>query len=160
MDELFLLTKVGAILLLFCAPVLSSGSDWLATLASLFPRMDAEIGAATGAGAVAAGIGVMGGVHKGSPAGAELVAATLGMLPITGVGLLVTVPRTVDCCVAMDDTEFDLVGLKERAGRAGEGAWPCTEANCFAGEGAEGWVGVGSGEAWFELEIEMARDGL
>ena len=79
-------------------------------------------GAAIGAGAVAADMGVMGGVHKGSPAGAELVAATLGTLPITGVGLLAIVPGMVDCCVAMDDTEFDLVGLKERAGIAGESA--------------------------------------
>ena len=65
-----------------------------------------------------------------------------------------------DCCVAIDDAEFDRVGLKERAGMAGEGTWPWTEENCFAGDGADGLVGVGRGEAWFEFEMDMARDGL
>ena len=158
--ESFLLTKVGAILLLFGTPPPSSGSDWLATLASLFPSTVVGAGFGAGAGAVAADMGVIGGVQRGSPAGAELVAATLGTLPIIGVGLLVITPGKLDCCVAMDDAELDLVGLKERAGIAGEGTWPWTEANCLAGEGAEGLVGVGRGEAWLEFEMDMASDGL
>lgn len=60
-------------------------------------------------------IGVCGGVVHGKlPKEDGLVAATLGMLPRVGVGLLVMSPPgfgAFDDCVTTEEIEFDLVGL-------------------------------------------------
>ncbi len=69
-------TGVGAILRFFT--VFSSGSDSLTPPASLFPKVLPFMELA----------GVIGGVVKGTPAGPELVAVTLGTVPIVGVGEL------------------------------------------------------------------------
>ena len=59
----------------------------------------------------------------GNPTGAELVAATDGTLPIVGAGLLLMTAAgvcTFDDCVAIDEVEFDRLGLGGRTLGAGE----------------------------------------
>lgn len=114
-------------------------------------------------GQLAIDIGVIGGVHKGRPAGAEFVAATLGTLPIVGVGLLAIMPAGVcinDDCVAIDEFELDLLGLTGRTAAAGEGEGARMEEEWgFTGEAAEAAVGVGTGDGWDDPETDIDKVG-
>lgn len=155
------LTRVGAILLLFCVVVLSSFSDSLAALASLLPRILplTELVALW----VYPDMGVCGGVVVGKPTEAELVAATLGTLPNVGVGLVMMIPLAVcNCedCVAMDEAELDRVGLGGRPTgmRDGEGANPDDEA-CLIDDEAVTVVGVGTGVVAAEDIEDVASNG-
>jgi hypothetical protein len=58
-------------------------------------------------------MGVIGGVTMGRPLNDDPEAATLGMVPRVGVGALLIIVAT-DAWVAMEETEFDLVGLPWR----------------------------------------------
>lgn len=85
----------------------------------------------------------------GKPTEAELVAATLGTFPSVGVGLVMMIPLAVCSCedwVAMEEAEFDLVGLGGRpTGMAdGEGANP-SDGACFISDGTVIVGGVGTG---------------
>ena len=99
----------------------------------------------------------------GRPIEAELVAATLGTVPNVGVGLLMISPLGVcicDDCVAIDEAEFDLVGLAggTAATGEGEGASPDDEA-CFTNGGAVTVVGVGTGVGVAEDIENVVSDG-
>lgn len=94
-------------------------------------------------------MGVCGGVVIGKPTEAELVAATLGTFPNVGVGLVMITPLAVCNCedwVAMEEAEFDLVGLggRPRGMADGEGANPSDDA-CLISDGAVIVDGVGTG---------------
>ena len=107
-------------------------------------------------------IGVIGGVHKGRPGGAELVAATLGTLPRVRMGLLVTMPLGVcatEDCVAIEEAELDLLGLTGRAVVCIGCDVPSVDEDGLAGEGAEAVVGVGTGEACAEPKTDIAKAG-
>lgn len=106
-------------------------------------------------------MGVIGGVDNGRPPVEGLAAATLGTVPRVGVGLVAMIPVAVcmnDDCVAMDDAEFDRVGLVGRPGGPG-GADTVEAAGALAMLGVDTAVGVGTGEGWVEFETDMARDG-
>ena len=148
------MTGVGAILLFFCGCCLSSRSDSLVPPISRFPRKllltEPELD-----------IGVIGGVYKGSPAGPELLAVTLGTLPIVGVGSLITLVAGVcakEKVVATDEVEFDLLGLTGRP-IAGDWEGASMDEEGFAGEEAVAPVGVGNGEGWVEFDTEIAKEG-
>lgn len=140
-------TRVGAILrrlVFFC----SSGSDSEIPPTSLFPRLLSLIELAL----LPVARGVIGGVLKGTPVGAELVAATLGTLPNVGVGLLPTNPAM---CVVTDDVEFERLGLGGRPLTPTDD--PTLGLLILVKAGALMAVGVGTGEGWAELETEIAR---
>lgn len=108
-------------------------------------------------------MGVCGGVVIGKPTEAELVAATLGTFPKVGVGLLIIIPLAVcncDDCVAMDEAEFDLVGLGGRPTgmEDGEGANTNDDA-CLTKDGAVTVVGVGTGVVVAEDIEDMVSEG-
>ena len=99
----------------------------------------------------------------GRPTEPELVAATLGTFPNVGVGLLMMMPLAVcicDDCVAIDEAEFDLVGLGGRPTgmEDGEGANPDDEI-CLSSGGAVTVVGVGTGVVPAEDIEDMASEG-
>ena len=105
-------------------------------------------------------IGVIGGVERGNAPVDGFAAATLGTVPSVGVGLLAMMPTDVcmkELCVAIDDAEFDRVGL------VGRGVDPVATVAVevtgpFATVGVEPAVGVGTGDGWAELVTEIARD--
>jgi len=104
-----LLTRVGAILLLFSFPCPSISRSL--SLASLFMPAPLTL--------LAELLGVWGGVVIGNPLEKlDDAAVILGTVPPTSVGLLMTVEAslwcTTDACVAMDDVEFDRVGDEGR----------------------------------------------
>lgn len=95
-------------------------------------------------------IGVSGGVVHGSPLKDGYAAATLGTVPMTGVGLLIT---GWDDSVAIDDIEFDRVGL---GGGGGAGEWPRAGVGGLSNVvGAVGAVGVGTGVGWADAAEDM-----
>lgn len=110
--------------------------------------------------ALAVDMGVIGGVDSGRRGTAEFAAATLGTLLRVGVGLLAIIPAGVcakDDWVAMDEAEFDLLGLLGRTVDTGatETAGPVAT---LLRTGAEAVVGVMTGEGWTEFETEIANE--
>ena len=150
-------TGVGAILRFFVGFLLSSSSDSLIPPVSLLPSMLPL----TELVALMVDMGVIGGVERGNTPVDGFAAATLGTVPSVGVGLLAMIPTDVcmnELCVAIEDAEFDRVGL------VGPGADPVViealdATGAFATAGVDAAVGVGTGEGWAELETEIAKDG-
>ena len=144
--------------LFFGADLFSSISDSLVPPISLLPsRLPL-----TDPGALILDMGVMGGVYRGKLGGAEFVAATLGTLPRVRIGLLVTMPAgvcAIEDCVAIEEVEFDLLGLTGRAVAITGCDGPMVDVDILAGEGAEAVVGVGTGEACAEPETDIASTG-
>ena len=87
-------------------------------------------------------MGVCGGVVQGRPLKDGLPAATPGTLDNVGVGLL---PRAWEDSVAIEEMEFDRVGLGGGGG-AGDADGASVGVGCFSKDtGAEVAVGVGTG---------------
>ena len=110
-------------------------------------------------------MGVCGGVGCGKPTRMDgFVAVTIGTWPSVGVGLLVTAGVCTDDMVAMEDWEFDRVGLPGLAvkkGAAGEGSDGAMAVDALARDGEAMLVGVVTGfavaspaeiEGWFTVE--------
>ena len=94
--------------------------------------------------------GVWGGVVIGGIAigGAEFIAVANGTWPSVGVGLFVICEVCTDVIVAIDDCEFDRVGLPGRMEKvgAGEGCDGGTmTGEAFVKDGEAVAMGVGSG---------------
>ncbi len=125
-------TRVGAILLFFTTAFTSSLSDSLAAPpVSLLPR---TLPLTELVVLMLPDMGVWGGVVRGRPTAAELVAATLGTVPSVGVGLLVM--TVLDVCaweamVATDEAEDERVGLDGRIAATGDGEGGMTLELCF-----------------------------
>ena len=132
--------KVGATLLFFGALlVCSSRSD---SLVSRFPNTLplTELGLLL----TIPDMGVCGGVVHGNPPKDGFEAATLGILPRVGVGLLLT---TCDDCVTTEEVELDRVGLGGGRG-IGDAEGASTGVACLSNDGgADAAVGVGTGVA-------------
>ena len=95
-------------------------------------------------------MGVSGGVVHGSPLNDGFAAATLGTIPIIGVGLLI---MGCEDSVAIDEMEFDRVGL---GGGGGAGEYTAAGVGGLSKEaGAAGAVGVGTGVGLPEAAEEM-----
>jgi hypothetical protein len=91
-------------------------------------------------------IGVCGGVGCGKPTKPdEFIAVTIGTWPRVGVGLLVTAGVGTEDIVAIDDCEFDRVGLLGRnvkKGAAGDGSDGVMAGEAFVREGETVLIGV------------------
>jgi len=143
-------TRVGATLLFLGSRVCSSFSD---SLASRFPKALplTELGLL-----MTPDIGVCGGVVHGSPPKDGLAAATLGTLPMVGVGLLMI---ACDDSVAIEDIEFDRVGLGGGGG-AGEAGNGNAGVGGLSNDGGADAVGVGTGVGCADPAVEIgAGDG-
>lgn len=80
-----------------------------------------------------------GGVHVGMPLTApEFAAATLGTLPIDGIGLFVAFGSGGMANEEAEDADIDLAGLAGRAGANDEGDAGKVELGCLMSDGIVG----------------------